>query len=60
VVWADGFRQRPLQTGKQQGQKKVTTYFGRNVFQTMWALNSLMPKSGLFTGVDASDAEGEF
>ena len=46
VVWADWFSQQPLQTGKQRGQKKLTTYLGR--------------KLGLLTDVDANDDEGEF
>jgi len=45
---------------KAQTQKKVTTYLGRNVSQEMWAFHLLMPKSGHFTDVEASDAEGEF
>ena len=61
MVWADWFSQRLLlQTGKQWGQEKVTTYLGRNVSQAIWALYLLMPNSGLFTDVDTSDAEVEF
>ena len=38
----------------------MTTYLGRDVSPAMWTLHLLMPKSGLLTDVDASDAEGEF